>query len=464
MEKTIAAVSTAFGKGGIAVIRISGEDAVGVADRMFRPASGKPVIEYESGRAVYGDIIKNGERIDDGICTIFRAPRSYTGEDTAEISCHGGILITSRVLEAAFECGAVQAGAGEFTRRAFTNGRLSLSQTEAVGLVIDAVTDEQLKIAASQRRGNLRKKCDELYESLKNVVTNVYAGIDFPDEDLTLMSDDEVKDRLETIHSELESLRGSYGAVRAASEGLRCVIAGKPNTGKSSLLNRLVGRDRAIVTDIAGTTRDTIEETVPVGKVLLRLCDTAGIRETEDKVEKIGVDRALDELSGAELVLAVFDASVDIDDDDRAILERLSGTDCVKIALINKTDAADADGIGECESCVMSSGAGFECAVRISAKSGDGIDTLSARIEELYSGGKIDYDTAAVLVNARQNASVTKASECIARALRRLRGGYESDTIGFELEEALCELGELDGRRVSEEIVDGIFHHFCVGK
>ena len=434
MEKTIAAVSTAFGKGGIAVIRISGEDAVGVADRMFRPASGKPVIEYESGRAVYGDIIKNGERIDDGICTIFRAPRSYTGEDTAEISCHGGILITSRVLEAAFECGAVQAGAGEFTRRAFTNGRLSLSQTEAVGLVIDAVTDEQLKIAASQRRGNLRKKCDELYESLKNVVTNVYAGIDFPDEDLTLMSDDEVKDRLETIHSELESLRGSYGAVRAASEGLRCVIAGKPNTGKSSLLNRLVGRDRAIV-----------------------------IRETEDKVEKIGVDRALDELSGAELVLAVFDASVDIDDDDRAILERLSGTDCVKIALINKTDAADADGIGECESCVMSSGAGFECAVRISAKSGDGIDTLSARIEELYSGGKIDYDTAAVLVNARQNASVTKASECIARALRRLRGGSESDTIGFELEEALCELGELDGRRVSEEIVDGIFHHFCVG-
>ena len=326
------------------------------------------------------------------------------------------------------------------------------------------MTDEQLKIAASQRRGNLRKKCDELYESLKNVVTNVYAGIDFPDEDLTLMGDDEVKDRLETIHSELESLRGSYRAVRAASEGLRCVIAGKPNTGKSSLLNRLVGRDRAIVTDIAGTTRDTIEETVPVGKVLLRLCDTAGIRETEDKVEKIGVDRALDELSGAELVLAVFDASVDIDDDDRAILERLSGTDCVKIALINKTDAADADGIGECESCVMSSGAGFECAVRISANSGDGIDTLGARIEELYSGGKIDYDTAAVLVNARQNASVTKASECIARALRRLRGGSESDTIGFELEEALCELGELDGRRVSEEIVDGIFHHFCVGK
>ena len=163
-------------------------------------------------------------------------------------------------------------------------------------------------------------------------------------------------------------------------------------------------------------------------------------------------------------MLAVFDASGDIDDDDRAILERLSGTDCVKIALINKTDAADADGIGECESCVMSSGAGFECAVRISAKSGDGIDTLSARIEELYSGGKIDYDTAAVLVNARQNASVTKASECIARALRRLRGGSESDTIGFELEEALCELGELDGRRVSEEIVDGIFHHFCVGK
>lgn len=464
MEKTIAAVSTAFGKGGIAVIRISGEEAVGVAGRMFRPASGKALPEYGSGRAVYGDIIKNGERIDDGICTVFRAPHSYTGEDTAEISCHGGILITSRVLEAAFECGAVQAGAGEFTRRAFTNGRLSLSQTEAVGLVIDAVTDEQLKIASSQRRGNLRKKCDELYESLKGVVTNIYAGIDFPDEDLTLMSGDEVKERLETVYSELEGLRGSYKAVRAASEGLRCVIAGKPNTGKSSLLNRLVGRDRAIVTDIAGTTRDTIEETVPVGKVLLRLCDTAGIRETEDAVERIGVDRALGELSGAELVLAVFDASGEIDDDDMAILERLSGTDCVKIALINKIDAADQKSVSEHEEYLMSSGAGFDCAVGISAEKGDGIGVLGNKIEELYAGGKIDYDTAAVLVNARQNASVTRAAECISRALERLREGSESDTIGFELEEALCELGELDGRRVSEEIVDGIFHHFCVGK
>ena len=457
MNNTIAAISTAWGRGGIAVIRISGDDAFRIASEMFRPASGKPIEACGVGRAVYGAILKSGRQIDDGICTLFRAPHSYTGEDTAEISCHGGILLTERVLESAFECGAVQASAGEFTKRAFVNGKISLSQAEAVGMLIDAATDEALSLAAAQERGLFRAKADALYERLKSIVTSVYAGVDFPDEDLALLSASEIKDGLKWLEGELETMCGSWRAVRAVTDGIRTLIVGKPNTGKSSLLNRLVGRERAIVTDIAGTTRDTVEETVKLGKVLLRLCDTAGIRETEDEVERIGVKRTLDELSRAELIFAVFDLSRESDAGDIELIERLKPIGAVKIAILNKSD----EDAGRFDVRLLSD---FTHIVTISAKTGEGIDELTSLTERLFEVGELDYDSGAMLLNARQNASASRALGFIRAALESLESGVSADMAGLDIEAALSELGELDGRQVTEDIVDGIFHSFCVGK
>ncbi len=463
MNDTIAAISTAYGRGGIAVIRISGEDAITVADKCFRAANGKPLSLQEHAHCVYGAIIKNQVQIDDGMCTVFRAPRSYTGEDVVEISCHGGILLTEKVLEAIFESGAVQAGAGEFTRRAFTSGKLSLSQAEAVGMLIDAQSEEQLALAVSHERGIVKSKADELYEKLKTIVTGVYANVDFPDEDLAELSGDEVLAELTVIERDLTELKNSYRVGRAVCEGIQTVIVGKPNTGKSSLLNRLVGRERAIVSDVAGTTRDTIEETVTCGRVMLRLCDTAGIHDAADAVERIGVERSLEMLERAELVLAVFDLSRELDTEDLALLDRLKTVTATKIALLNKSDLTTRLDREKLEKSEI-----FTQLVEISAANRNldesGIKLLVDRIEELYINGEIDYNTQAVLTNARQNASVSRALEYVRSAIHELSDGISSDMAGFDLEAALSELGELDGRRVTEEIVDGIFHRFCVGK
>ncbi|MBQ8249610.1 MAG: tRNA uridine-5-carboxymethylaminomethyl(34) synthesis GTPase MnmE [Clostridia bacterium] len=458
MTNTIAAVSTAYGRGGIAVIRISGDEAITVAEKMFHPANGKALSEVKASHAVYGDIVKRAAVIDNGICTIFRAPHSYTGENVVEISCHGGIILTEKVLEAAFESGAVPAGAGEFTKRAFTNGKLSLSQAEAVGMLIDAESEEQLSLAASHGKGVIKRKADELYEKLKTIVTGVFANVDFPDEDLAELSDEEVLAEIKIIEKELAALQSSYKVGRAVLEGIRTVIIGKPNTGKSSLLNRLVGRERAIVTDIAGTTRDTIEESVALGRVMLRLIDTAGIRESNDAVEKIGVERSLKELSEAELVLALFDLSNETDGEDSLILDRLKNTNATKIAVLNKSDLSE-----KFDRTVLENGI-FTHTVEISAAENVGIDELKELINSLYIEGEIDYNSRAVITNARQNASVSHALEYVRSAMRELESGVSADTAGFDLEAALSSLAELDGRRVTEEIVDGIFHRFCVGK
>ncbi len=457
MKKTIAAISTAFGRGGIAVIRISGDEAVAVADKMFRMKSGKTLAELPANTCVYGEIIKGGVHIDDGMCTVFRAPHSYTGEDVVEISCHGGIMLTEKVLEAAFENGAVPATAGEFTKRAFINGKLSLSQAEAVGMLIDAESEEQLSLAVSHGAGVMKKKSDELYEKLKEVVTGVYANVDFPDEDLAELSDDEVLDEISALEGELLALVDSYRVGRAVCEGIRAVLVGKPNTGKSSLLNRLVGRERAIVTDIAGTTRDTIEESVHCGRVMLRLTDTAGVRESEDAVEKIGVERSLEAMRSAEIVLAVFDTSREFDCEDEALLSVLDGLDAVKIAILNKNDLAAKFDASKLDSH------GFSHTLELSAANGD-ISALTKLIENMYVTGEVDYNTRAVITNARQNASVTRALEYVRSAKAQLMSGLTSDMAGLELESALSELSELDGRKVTEEIVDSIFHRFCVGK
>ena len=457
ISSAVAAVSTPFGRGGISVIRVSGDNAVAVCEAVFVPGSGKPLSLLEPNRTVWGRILAEGEPIDDGMAVVFRAPRSFTGEDTVEISCHGGILITKKVLEAVFAAGAAPAGPGEFTKRAFLNGKLGLSQAEAIIDLIDAESTEKIRMAGAAARGVLSRTCEEIYTLLKNAVTSTYAFIDFPDEDLTDMTADELSAAVSEARERLTRLAASYKVGKAVNEGIRTAIVGKPNTGKSSLLNALTGEERAIVTDVAGTTRDVIEESVVIGRVVLRLADTAGIHDTADTVEKLGVARSLKAAEQAELVIAVFDGSRPFDEDDTALAETLRALSCPVIAVSNKADLpVRAD--------PASLGVPFAKILSLSAQKGEGLDALRETIETLFVGGEIDYQTEGVIANARQYAAVQTALSHVERALEALQSGYTQDIAGMDLELALAALGELDGRAVSGDIVDSIFHNFCVGK
>lgn len=453
---TIAAVSSPRGKGGVALIRISGEEAVAVASRCFSPKSGVKVADIASRTAVFGDITDGKSIIDDGMLTIFRAPASYTGEDVAEITCHGGVLVTQRVLEAVFKAGATPAKAGEFTRRAFVNGKLSLTKAEAVGEILEAKSDAQLLIAASQRRGTLSEKIEESAKELVALIAAVYAKIDYPDEDLSEVSDEEFISRASAVLEKLEKLKSTYRAGSAIFEGVKTVICGAPNRGKSSLYNAIAGEDAAIVTDIAGTTRDILERDIPLGNVLLHLTDTAGIHETDDKVEKIGVKRAEEKLLEAELILLVIDGSQPICNEDLALIETLKNTSAPKIAVINKCDMESAK-------IELPSGI-FADTVRISAKSGEGLCDLKNAVEKLFFADEINTASDAIVSSARQFASLDEAAARIKDSVSIVKGGLSTDLAASDLERAVAALDELDGRRVAEDVVSEIFGKFCVGK
>ncbi len=455
---TIAAISTPFGKGGIAVIRLSGDKALEIVSKVFVPVGKKSLCGCNPNELVYGSVYKDGNVIDRGMAVYFKAPKSYTGEDSAEIHCHGGILLTQMILEAVFAAGAVPARAGEFTQRAFLSGKMGLSQAEAVIDLIDAQNESKVVLAASQADGVLSRRVNEIYEKLMVIVSSIYAYIDYPDEDLTDISVEDMKKSLYSIEGELESLKKTYRTGKAICEGINTVIAGKPNTGKSSLLNMLLGEERAIVTPIAGTTRDTVEETFSAGKVLLRLCDTAGIRESDDEVEGIGVKRAKEKVRDAELVLAVFDASSELTEEDNAVLSQLKEySDKTIIAVLNKTDI-----------CEKLTGEEFaeitKHTVEISAKEGKGREELVSLIEKIYIDGDISYNTQGVVTNARQYASVCNAISHLETSIQTLEQGFTQDIAGMELELALSSLGNLDGRKVTEDVVHNIFGRFCVGK
>lgn len=458
-QSTVAAVSTPYGRGGIATIRISGEDAVSIAEKIFIAGNGTPLSALAPNQMVWGKILYEGEQIDDGMAVVFRAPHSYTGEDTVEISCHGGILLTQKVLESAFLAGCAPAGAGEFTKRAFLNGKLGLSQAEAIIDLIDAESMEKIRMAGAGARGALQKAAEQIVAELRRAVSSTYAYIDFPDEDLTDMSTDDLLSVVLAAEERLHALARSYTAGHAINEGIRCAIVGKPNTGKSSLLNALIGRDRAIVTDIAGTTRDTLEESVTVGKILLRISDTAGIRGTEDTVEKLGVERSIAAMEEAELILAVFDASRPLDAEDEDLARRLCTLSVPVIAIINKEDIADAAAFSLDTLSVP-----FVHTLYMSAKNGAGLDALKDIIQSLFIEGEIDYAKDGVVANARQYAAVCAAREHIAAARVALTEGFTQDIAGMDIELALSALGEIDGRTVTSDIVDDIFHNFCVGK
>ncbi len=458
---TIAAISTPFGKGGVAMIRISGDEAIDIADRIFRPVGGASVRSLEHARMTYGEIFSPFESsvsIDDGMAVVFKAPRSFTGENTVEIYCHGGALVTRRVLSAALAAGARAAEAGEFTRRAFVSGKMSLGSAEALGNLLEARTDSQLRLARSGMRGNLDARTEKIYSGLRDVMTSIFAAIDFPDEDLSELSREQMIAMLEGSLADVGSLAATYRTGRAVTEGIPTVICGRTNAGKSSVYNKILGYDAAIVTDIEGTTRDILREQATLGSTTLLLCDTAGIRNTDDKVESIGIDRALDEISSAELILAVFDGSSALCADDLELIERLAPMKERCVALINKSDlmsnSQTQEKIGAC----------FDRCIVISTATGYGFDTLADTVDVMFIDGSIDIDNDAVVTGARQFAALEQAAEALSSSLSELRAGTPLDLCCIGIETAMSALGQVDGRGIGEDVVAEIFSKFCVGK
>ena len=458
---TIAAVSTPYGKGGVALLRVSGDRALEICQRVFTPKNQKKLGECQPRMAIYGNIYAPDAKgawnaIDDGIATYFPCPASFTGEDTVEICCHGGVLLTQKVLTALLAAGARPAAAGEFTRRAFLNGKMGLSSAEALGNILEARTEEQLTLAYSGMGGRVEGACAEIYQRLRDVLASVYAVIDYPDEDLADMSREEIFAALEQCEASILTLSESYHTGHAIAEGIATVICGRPNAGKSSLYNRILGREAAIVTDIEGTTRDVLTENASLGKVTLRLFDTAGLRDTENPVERIGIEKAERALEEAELILAVFDVSREVDEEDRALVSRLQKSDATVIAVLNKTDvAASIDEFYQ---------NAFPHSVAISAKEGEGMEALCHMAETLFTKGEIDIRRDAVLTNARQHSAAMLALEAVRRALSSLKLGAPVDLCCTDAEAAMAALQEIDGRAVSEDIVTQIFSKFCVGK
>ena len=461
LNDTIAAVSTPRGKGGIAVIRISGTEALEIAEKIFCPACGKALSALPSSRAAYGKIYRDESRkdapIDDGIATLFRAPRSFTGEDTVEISCHGGLLVTEAVLSAVLSAGARHAEAGEFTRRAFVNGRMGLSEAEALSNLLEAKNYSQLKLARSGLDGHLDRKCDAIYAELRAILASLYAKIDYPDEELADLSADEMREKLAVILAEVRKIADTYKSGRAIAEGIKTVICGRPNVGKSSLYNRIVGRDAAIVTELEGTTRDILEGTASLGGVTLRLCDTAGLRPSGDRVEQIGIERAYAKIDEAELILAVFDVSSPLTDEDGELISYLENKKDRVVAVVNKSELdhkADIDKLADA----------FGEVIEISTQTEDGIAHLAEAAESRFLDKALDLERDAIVFGARQHAAFTNAISHLVEAISILDGEEEIDAASFEVETAMASLSELDGRQVSDDIVSEIFAHFCVGK
>lgn len=457
IDDTIAAISTPPGKGGVAMIRISGRDAAAVADRVFRPR-GAALSAREARRAVWGEIIAaepDGIEtvIDDGVAVLYRAPHSYTGEDTVELCCHGGVLMTQTVLETVLCAGARMAEPGEFTRRAFVGGRMGLSEAEALASLLDAQTHSQLRLSRAGMGGRLGREVGELYARLRTYVGDIYARVDFPDEDLAGMTRTELREGVADVGRRISTLLETYRTGHAVCEGIRTVLCGAVNSGKSSLYNALLGREAAIVTDVAGTTRDLLEDTVSVGGVTLRLCDTAGLRDSDDAVERIGIERARERVADAELVIALFDVSRPGGEDERELCRLLEGVISPVITVAAKCD------LPRHEAAVCPAGA-----ISISTRTGEGLDALAARVRELFLDGSLSLTDDAIVANARQYAALRGAAKSVAASLGAFDDGLPEDICGSDLEAAMAALGEIDGREVTLDIVNDIFSRFCVGK
>lgn len=456
MGDTIAAIATALQKSAIGIIRLSGDDAFTIAEKVFSPKNGRPLSKQPVRRLIYGELrSESGAALDHCLAVICSAPNSYTGENTVELQCHGSPAVLTAALRSLLRSGARQAEAGEFTKRAFLNGKLDLIQAEAVMDIIDAETEPAIHIAASQLGGAVSAVLDRVYSSYLDILAHFHAIIDYPDEDLEPFEAKNVLDKLNNISAVLSGLLNSFEQGRIIKEGIKCAIVGRPNAGKSSLLNALLGYERAIVTPVAGTTRDTIEEKAILGGVLLRLTDTAGIRETDDAVEQMGVERSIEAARQAELVLAVFDGSQPLGEEDRSAIQAALGAPR-SIAVINKADLTQVIDMAPIEKA-------FKLICRVSALDRTGLDILDGIVKKMFKDEAPPH-MGEIITNARQADAAARAQKSTELAMKALESGLTPDAVLIDVEAALSAIGELNGKSVREDITARIFERFCVGK
>lgn len=451
---TVAAISTAQGQGGIGVIRVSGEQAFTIVDKIFKSVSGKKIMDIKGYTALFGHIYNNEEVLDEAVILKYVAPKSFTGENVVEISCHGGMYITKEVLNAVIMAGASLAEPGEFTKRAYLNGKMDLTEAESVMDIISAKSKSAARAALFVKDGALFKKSQQVKQLLLDKAAHLSAWADYPEEDIPEVTEDSIMEAIEESISILEKLLSTYDMGQVVKEGIDTVIAGRPNAGKSTLMNLLVGREKSIVTNIAGTTRDVVEDTVLVGNVMLKLSDTAGIRDTDNEIEKIGVQKTFDKINGAGLVIALFDNNEVLNSEDIDLINKIKDMPC--IAVINKIDLED-----KVDKKYITDN--IENVVYISAKQQDNIDELKNIIEKI--AGTEDFDpSAGIIANERQRNAIRNAVNSLYEAKESLAMGMTMDAITVSLQETIDYLLELTGEKAGEEIVDSVFHNFCVGK
>ena len=454
---TVAAISTAYGVGGIGVIRISGEESLSIADKVFDPYVGEKgnCIKNLGGyRAKYGKITQKGEPIDDAVVLVFRAPNSYTGEDVVEISCHGGLYITKKVLRAVLDAGAVLAEPGEFTKRAFLNGKMDLSQSEAVMDLISAKGERANKIAFRMKEGYSSEKISEIKEKITDIMAALSVWADYPEDDIPQVDEKMLKNNISEIISMLDEMIKNYDMFKAVKEGVKVAIVGRPNVGKSTLMKCLSGSQKSIVTDIPGTTRDAIEESIMIGDIPVILVDTAGIRETDDTVEKIGVERAKNHMKDSEITFVVLDASSEISFQDKKILEDIDSKK--SIIILNKCD--ESQKINKADLSTYKAEI-----VELSALKNTGMDELKKCVENLVGVSKLD-PADVVISNERQLASLKNAENILEKSLEELDLGMTLDAVTVLLQDALEMFMEFTGETVSEAVINKVFSKFCVGK
>ena len=459
--ETIAAISTAMGNGGIGIIRMSGKETFDILQKMFvNKKKEKIKIEEIEGYTIqYGFIINSttGEVIDEVLVSFFKNPKSYTREDMCEINSHGGMIVEKIILEECLKNGAMLAEPGEFTKRAFLNGRIDLSQAESIMDLINSKTDKEAKASINQLEGELSNRIKEIKNDLLDMMADIEASIDYPEYDIEETTNKKAYDKLDAVENKLIDLKNSFNKGRILKEGIKTAIIGRPNAGKSSLLNKILKEERAIVSEIEGTTRDTIEEYININGIPLKIIDTAGIRETEDQIEKIGVEKAINVLKDAELILAIFDNTKDLEKEDKEILELIRDKNA--IILLNKTDIKENNLENEKE--IIEVGKPI---IKISAKEGEGINDLYNEIENLFQISDMASGEEVVITNIRHKNQIENAINSIENAKKSINDDMPIDIISISVINCLEDLSKITGENVSEDIINEIFSKFCLGK